>query len=172
MITGFPQAKEDRVISFTDKNIESACSIRIFLSLCTAETWRGFLHPDWLSQVARAVQFLRKYDCPMPTRVICLMMRDTVKHAQVDPEKAFCIAAILDDIQLATSVVKAGGKLFAGFNYALGVEEILPFNTFVAIPTDYLYGLVYSWMLTTKGHDSLTISVKFRARMESLRKEK
>lgn len=95
-------------IPFTDDDMESANTIRVFLGLVTVNLPSTLLGENSY-KIFAAVPFLRKYQCDQPRRVLKVMITqkptDTDKP-NITPWCAFGIAVSIDDFSLATDLIE------------------------------------------------------------------
>jgi hypothetical protein len=134
-------ADESHTVDFPDPVVESAASIRVFLTCCSGHADR--LTKD-VAELLGAIPFLNKYDCSLPRSMLQYHVEVLFYRHTITSEAAFTLAANLDHRELAAEVIGQPTPDLAGFAcqaYGLPQGVMMAYDNFQTIPHPYLYCL-------------------------------
>lgn len=142
-----------RRIYFTNKEIEMAKTIRLFLELVT----RARLPPNILDQdLGLLLRFLRKWHCDVHCNSLIRRVRSDLTHGNIGSLQVFVIGAYGEATTLLKAAIEAKSPLHSDGWLVEGARE--PFNPEYwetafwqdgPLPRDYLLSLVNAWSETS-----------------------
>ncbi|OCF43418.1 hypothetical protein I317_02718 [Kwoniella heveanensis CBS 569] len=102
--------KDSSTITFTDSQIECASVLRLFLDVIHGNP-PPMVH-NILPAFRDCVSFCQKYECKPTVHILSHLATQFLLGSEIDPHYIYRIAALLDDVHLATAVIREKGSYF------------------------------------------------------------
>lgn len=168
MIACAPQAGEKRTIPFTDLSIETADTIRLFLSVLDEGLIDSMYLQNPIGLILPAIDFLHKYDCPLARRLLSYKLLDAFNGDALDKNTVFMLAANLNELPLAKHVIRLQFKSPISPYARLTANMAIPFELFKFVPHTYLYALERTHSLQKAGEKGNDAANRFETALKKL----